>query len=269
MNSTCELSRAAGLLQPMWDSFLLHRHILRSPFLSAILAFCVHLLFSAPFLFLDALARHVSAVHRYRISSSGSEPVCLRRWLDCFGRILLRYIGIVLPASAVLQRLRTPYFPPAAPSCAQMLLEVGLCLLIFDTLFFIWHVLMHRVPWLYVWVHRDHHLNRDTFALAAQDASISELLSLKALAVVTAAAVGCHPLSEIVFYLLNIWLAVEDHCGYDLPWALHRLLPGFGGAPFHLAHHQRNRGNYAPYFKHWDKLCGTFLTEEVEDQVGR
>lgn len=96
------------------------------------------------------------------------------------------------------------------------------------------------------------------FALAAQDASSVELLSLLLLALASARLVGCHPLSEAVFHLFNSWLAVEDHCGYDLPWALHRLLPFLGGAPYHQAHHSLYGVNYAPYFTHWDQLFGTY-----------
>ncbi|XP_029572033.1 cholesterol 25-hydroxylase-like protein [Salmo trutta] len=131
-------------------------------------------------------------------------------------------------------------------------------------------ILPKRVPWLYRRVHQTHHQNRITFALTAQDASPAELLSLQMLALSSAWVVGCHPLSEALFHLLNTWLAIEDHCGYDLPWAIHRLLPCFGGAPFHQAHHHIYRGNYAPYFRHWDWLCGTYLgvREEARSKHG-
>ncbi|KAL6465167.1 hypothetical protein MHYP_G00253000, partial [Metynnis hypsauchen] len=147
----------------------------------------------------------------------------------------------------------------AAPPLFRALSECFACLLVFDTLFFIAHYVVHGNPWLYQKFHRSHHINRDTFALAAQDSSIEELLFQQVLAVSSAMLVGCHPMSEIFFHLLNIWLAVEDHCGYDFPWARHRLLPCFGGPPFHQAHHQHFRGNYAPYFRHWDLIFGTSL----------
>lgn len=119
-----------------------------------------------------------------------------------------------------------------------------------------------RTPWLYRHIHQFHHQHRQPFALSAQDASAPELLSLLLLAMASAWLVGCHPLSETVFHLANTWLAVEDHCGYDLPWALHRLLPFMGGAPYHQDHHVLFRGNYAPYFTHWDRLFGTYFPAE-------
>lgn len=127
-------------------------------------------------------------------------------------------------------------------------------------------VLHARTPWLYRNIHQFHHQHRKPFALSAQDASAAELLSLLLLAMASAWLVGCHPLSEAVFHLINTWLAVEDHCGYNLPWALHRILPFMGGAPYHQDHHVFFRGNYAPYFTHWDRLFGTYCPS-VKDAV--
>lgn len=114
-----------------------------------------------------------------------------------------------------------------------------------------------RVPWFYRNIHQQHHQHRVLFALVAQDMSSGELLSLQLLALSSTWLVGCHPLSAAAFHILNTWLAVEDHCGYNLPWALHRLLPGLGGAPHHHTHHHLH-GNFAPYFTHWDRLFGTY-----------
>ncbi|XP_041760053.2 cholesterol 25-hydroxylase-like protein [Coregonus clupeaformis] len=256
------------LLQALWDDLRARREFLMSPYLPACFAFLIHLLLCSPFLVFEALGCFWPRIHLYRISRN-AEPLglCLQRWVDCFWRIFIKYLTTILPASALYQSVRNHISPELAPSWRVLIAEVIACLLLFDALFFIWHYSMHRVPWLYRRVHQAHHQNRITFALTAQDASPAELLSLQVLALTSAWVVGCHPLSEALFHLLNIWLAVEDHCGYDLPWALHRLLPCFGGAPFHQAHHHIYRGNYAPYFRHWDWLCGTYL--RVREEAGR
>ena len=118
-----------------------------------------------------------------------------------------------------------------------------------------------RSRWLYAHVHQHHHRHhRVPIALAAQDSSAAELLSLLLLALASARLLGLHPLSELAFHLLNSWLAVEDHCGYHLPWGLQTLLPRVGaGAPHHQRHHSRHDGNYAPYFTFWDRLLDTEL----------
>uniref|UniRef100_A0A4W5ML42 Cholesterol 25-hydroxylase n=1 Tax=Hucho hucho TaxID=62062 RepID=A0A4W5ML42_9TELE len=64
---------------------------------------------------------------------------------------------------------------------------------------------------------------------------------------------------QMLFYVLNSWLSVEDHSGNDLPWSTHRLVPFglYGGAPHHDLHHLKFKSNYAPYFTHWDRVYGT------------
>ncbi|XP_035496972.2 cholesterol 25-hydroxylase-like protein [Scophthalmus maximus] len=249
----------APLLQGLWERVRAGQEvILLWPLLPASCAFLAHVLFCAPFLALDALAGVFQRVRSWRIAAGSGPPPPARRWLGCFCAVLCRYLTVVLPASALFQIVRSPALPAQAPSCLQLFVEVCACLLLFDTLFYVWHFSMHRVPWLYRNIHQHHHRHRVPFALAAQDASSTELLSLLLLALSSTWVVGCHPLSEVLFHLLNSWMAVEDHCGYNLPWALHRLLPCLGGAPFHQAHHGLHRGNYAPYFTHWDHLFGTY-----------
>uniref|UniRef100_A0A3P8RU27 Fatty acid hydroxylase domain-containing protein n=1 Tax=Amphiprion percula TaxID=161767 RepID=A0A3P8RU27_AMPPE len=264
MNAT-----ATPVLQGLWECVRAgQQDILLSLYLPASCAFLTHVLFCAPFLALDALGSVCQRVRSWRIASGSGPPPSLWRWFDCFWRVLYKYVTTVLPATALFQSLRSCKFPELAPTCWQLFVEVVACFLLFDMLYFMWHYAMHscvcvfliRVPWLYHSIHQMHHQHRVPFALAAQDSSPAELLSLLLLALSTVWVVGCHPLSEIIFHLLNSWLAVEDHCGYNLPWALHRMLPCLGGAPFHQAHHSLQRGNYAPYFTHWDQLFGTYRT---------
>ncbi|XP_072521230.1 cholesterol 25-hydroxylase-like protein [Salminus brasiliensis] len=243
---------APSLLQPAWVAL---RALLLSPAMAACAALAAHLCFSAPFLLLELLG-----VDRYRIGD-GARAADPRRWLECLARIACKYAAAVLPFAALVQQLarRDSEDYLEAPPLFRALSDCFTCLLVFDTLFFAVHYVMHSDPRLFQKFHHSHHLHRDTFALAAQDSSIEELLFQQVLAFASARLVGCHPMSEILFHLLNIWLAVEDHCGYDFPWAVHRLLPCFGGPPFHQAHHQHFRGNYAPYFRHWDLIFGTSL----------
>ncbi|XP_057184539.1 cholesterol 25-hydroxylase-like protein [Triplophysa rosa] len=246
-----------ALLQWIWDLVYDKRHdVLMSPHWNVCAAFSAHIIFSAPFMILDLLSPHVRWIQKYRIHR---QVVAVHQWFQCAARILWKYAVGVLPLTSLFLFVRNTHFPEKAPSFFLALKECVFCLVMFDTLFFMFHYIIHKIPWLYHRVHRIHHLNRDTFALAAQDSSISELLSLQALAFISTTLVGCHPLSEILFHVFNTWMAVEDHCAYDFPWALHRLLPCFAGAPHHLAHHQQFIGNFAPYFRHWDCIFGTSL----------
>lgn len=249
----------APILQGLWEYVREgQQQILFSPYLAASCGFLTHLALCVPFLALDALGSVSQRVRFWRIAAGSGPPPSLRQWFECFTRVLFKYTTVLLPVSTLLLLLRSPNFPELAPSCWRLLVEVVACFLLFDTLFFIWHYCMHRVPWLYRTVHQMHHQNNVPFAMAAQDGSSAELLSLLLLALSTAWVLGCHPLSEAVFHLLNTWLAVEDHCGYNLPWASHRLFPCMGGAPYHQTHHKKQNTNFAPYFTHWDHLFGTY-----------
>ena len=106
-----------------------------------------------------------------------------------------------------------------------------------------------------------HHSFTATSALTTEHSGGWEMLSLGLFAGVNPYLLRCHPLTELAFFVLNIWLSVDDHCGYDLPWAPHHLVPFglYGGAPHHDLHHLTFKSNYAPYFTHWDWLAGTLL----------
>ncbi|XP_006797549.1 cholesterol 25-hydroxylase-like protein [Neolamprologus brichardi] len=249
----------APVLQGLWEYVKSGQEdVLRSPYLPASFAFLAHVLLCAPFLTLDALGSVCLRVRSWRMTAGSGPPPSLSRWLECFCRVLYKYVTVVLPVTALFNTLINLKLPDVAPSCWQLCVEVVACLLLFDMLFFMWHYVMHRVSWLYRNIHQMHHQHHTPFALAAQDCSSAELLSLLLLSLSSAWMVGCHPLSEALFHLINTWLAVEDHCGYDLPWALHRLLPCLGGAPHHHAHHSLQTINYAPLFTHWDQLFGTY-----------
>ncbi|XP_056457727.1 cholesterol 25-hydroxylase-like protein [Gadus chalcogrammus] len=255
------LEAVQGALQPIWDAMLGHRDVLTSPLTPGLSALIIHLVLCAPFFLLDVLACVCPRVHSYQISESTSGKRVLRNWSMTLKRILVNYAAVIVPFTAVLQSLTSPRFPLLAPTCLQLCVHVVLCVLLFDLLFFAWHWAMHRFRWLFLHVHLHHHRHHPVpIALAAQDAGAAEVLSQLLLALGTARLLGLHPLSEAAFHLLNSWLAVEDHCGYRLPWGLQGLLPRLGaGAPHHQLHHSLQKGNYAPYFTIWDRLLGTEL----------
>lgn len=141
-----ELEEAyAPALQGLWEYVKAgQEEILLSPYMPAYYAFMTHLLFCAPFLTLDALGSVCQRVRSWRIAAASSPPPSLQQWSDCFWRVLNRYLTSVLPVTALFQMLRSPTLPELAPSLWQLSVEVIACFLLFDMLFFIWHLTMHR-----------------------------------------------------------------------------------------------------------------------------
>jgi len=136
-------------LQPLWDCILrgLGGDLLASPLAPALGGLLIHLLLCAPFFVLDALGCVCSRVRAYKISEDPEGPHVLRQWSDTFQRVCVNYAVVVLPVTAALQHLRRSVngaLPDLAPTCWQLCVQVVLCLLLFDTLFYIWHYVMHR-----------------------------------------------------------------------------------------------------------------------------
>ncbi|XP_045424402.1 cholesterol 25-hydroxylase [Lemur catta] len=244
-------------LQPLWDRLRTWEALLQSPFFPATFSITAYVGFCLPFVVLDGLGPSVPALRRYKIHPDFSPSA--RQLLPCLGRTLYQHVVFVFPAT-LLHWARSPaHLPRDAPELLQLGHHVVLCLLLFDTEFFVWHLLHHRVPWLYRTFHKVHHQNPSSFALATQYMSVWELFSLGFFDMVNVSLLGCHPLTVLTFHVVNIWLSVEDHSGYDFPWSTHRLVPfgWYGGVAHHDLHHTQFNCNFAPYFTHWDRILGT------------
>ncbi|XP_058554316.1 cholesterol 25-hydroxylase [Neofelis nebulosa] len=251
-------------LQPLWDGLRAREALLQSPFFPAVFSICTYLGCCLPFVLLDALCPWVPALRRYKIHPDFAPSA--RQLLPCLAQTLYQHAVFVFPVT-LLDWARGPArVPPEAPELLQLARHVGCCLLLFDAEFFAWHVLHHRVPWLYRTFHKVHHQNAASFALATQYMSVWELFSLGFFHLLNVTLLECHPLTVLVFHVLNIWLSVEDHSGYDFPWSTHRLVPFgcYGGVEHHDLHHSQFNCNFAPYFTHWDKLLGTFRSPHAK-----
>uniref|UniRef100_A0A8D0C8D9 Cholesterol 25-hydroxylase n=1 Tax=Salvator merianae TaxID=96440 RepID=A0A8D0C8D9_SALMN len=246
------------VLQPLWDLVRMQAPLLRSPFFPGLFSFTIYMIFCLPFIALDILSPRFPALRKYKLQPQSSPT--LDMMLLCMAQNVYHYAVCIFPVTIAHWYWRPVHLPLRAPGFFTLLLDVTLCLLLFDFFYFVWHVLHHKVPWLYKTFHKLHHKHVSTFALTAQYSSMWELLWLGFFSTIGPVLLKCHPLTEMTFFIVNIWFAVEDHSGYDLPWSTHRLIPFglYGGAPHHDLHHLRFKVNYAPFFTHWDHLFGTF-----------
>lgn len=131
-----------ALLQWIWDFMYEKRHVvLMSPHWNVCAAFCAHLIFSAPFMILDLMSPHVRWIQKYRIRR---QVVAVHQWFQCAVRILWKYAFGVLPLTTLFLCVRNTNFPEEAPSFFLALKECVFCLLMFDTLFFMFHYTIHK-----------------------------------------------------------------------------------------------------------------------------
>ncbi|XP_003473597.2 cholesterol 25-hydroxylase [Cavia porcellus] len=256
------------LLQPLWDRLRTSKVPIQSPFFPVIFAIVTYLGFCLPFVVLDFLSPWVPALRRFKIHPDFSPSV--QQLLPCLGQTLYQHLVFVFPVTLLHWLCSPSLLPPEAPELLQLLRDVLLCLLLFDGEFFVWHVLHHKVPWLYRAFHKVHHQNPAPFALATQYMSLWELFSLGFFDMVNITLLRSHPLTVLTFHVLNIWLSVEDHSGYDFPWSTHRLVPfgWYGGVAHHDLHHSQFNCNFAPYFTHWDRILGTLRPAPLPECSG-
>ncbi|XP_058502397.1 cholesterol 25-hydroxylase-like protein 1, member 1 [Solea solea] len=247
------------LLQPFWDSLLLHHlPLISSPFFPVLLAFSSYFIFSVPFAALDLLGEKLPVMHQYKIQPDRQPTLAMMA--NSFFKALYNHVVFVLPSVVigvfVLPALTLPH---EAPTLYEVFVDGLAVLLLFDMQYYIWHFIHHKHSQLYRWVHAIHHEYMAPFSWSTEQLSIPELMTVGLWSNQDPVLLKCHPLTTWFVTVFSIWMSVEDHIGYDLPWTLNHLMPFslLGGAPAHDMHHQKPNSNYAPFFSHWDIIFGT------------
>lgn len=153
--------------------------------------------------------------------------------------------------------------PMAEPSSRRLALELVASIVLYDALFFLFHLSLHVIPGLRAW-HRPHHKHGEMHPQITNQLHVFERLGLVLLANFSLNILGSHVLTRTLFVPMFVWLLVEIHSGLDLPWAYDKLLPqGWGGgARKHAAHHREGESGLEPYFNWcdngWEAICRRF-----------
>uniref|UniRef100_A0A1I8AED2 Fatty acid hydroxylase domain-containing protein n=1 Tax=Steinernema glaseri TaxID=37863 RepID=A0A1I8AED2_9BILA len=182
----------------------------------------------------------------------------------------------VLPAEA----------PPLIEFCGQILLY----LFMFDASYFFFHLAEHKarslrllfvyhgiektirfwielilIRWLYRWCHSVHHEYNSPFAATTQHLHPFELFLVGAFTTTIPWILDTHPLTYWAWFFVAQSVSYEEikvHTGYDFPFALHRFIPFYGGAPAHDMHHQRPLTSFQPIMNYLDRLFGYYVSYE-------
>ncbi len=258
------------LLQPLWN-YLLFRHytLVSSPFFPLLLAFSCYFIFSIPFAILDVLGER-APLFEYKIQKERRPTICMM--LRTLGTAVYNHLVFVLPAMLITNVVMpAPPLPAVAPTVWE-LVSGGLgVLLIFDTQYFFWHLAHHKNTQLYRWVHAIHHDYISPFSWSTQHLSALELMTVGFWSNIDSILLKCHPLTIWTLTVFSVWMSVEDHIGYDLPYSPGHLVPFglLGGAMAHDIHHQKPSSNFAPFFSHWDRLFGTAVTVKLTKKIDK
>ncbi|KAJ3249806.1 C-4 sterol methyl oxidase [Chytriomyces hyalinus] len=192
----------------------------------------------------------------------------------------------------IVETLGMRFLEAPFPSVPLIVLQNVFFMLAEDTYHYWGHRALHW-GWLYKNIHKQHHEYQATFGIAAEYASVAEVLilgigffigpviwSLFSMGAWVAGDAcdaggmlqwvlgGCgghyassqyslHVFTVFMWLALRLVLTVDNHCGYDFPWSIRHFFPVWAGADWHDYHHLAFIGNYGSTFRYWDWICGT------------
>ena len=150
-----------------------------------------------------------------------------------------------------LQTIRA--LPHAPPSSRQLVCELIASILIYDTVFFLFHLGLHKIPILSK-IHQMHHKHGEINPQVTNQLDVIERLGLVLLANFSLNIIGSHVLTRTLFVPMFVWLLVDIHSGMDQEWGYDKILPkGWAaGSKRHSQHHQSGTRYYEPFFNWWD-----------------
>jgi sterol desaturase/sphingolipid hydroxylase (fatty acid hydroxylase superfamily) len=150
--------------------------------------------------------------------------------------------------------------PFSAPTTVDMVSGVLGGLVLYDALFFVGHVAMHRIPLFYRWFHAKHHTVTESRACEQVRLSLVEEVYDVGCSIVALNLMGIHPLARSLYNIIITFLLTDLHSGFDFPWTPQNVVP-FGvwtGSRRHHYHHRFGKHYYQKFFFTLDRLFGFF-----------
>lgn len=150
-------------------------------------------------------------------------------------------------------------------------LEVVLAVVLLDYTLYLWHVLTHRLPWLWHF-HVVHHADLDLDASTALRFHFAELVLSVPWRAAQVLLLGVSPLSFSVWQTMLLLSVLFHHSNVRLSLEAERRLNLFIVTPrMHGIHHSTMRAetdsNWSSGLTLWDRLHGTLRLNVPQDEV--
>ena len=150
-------------------------------------------------------------------------------------------------------------------------LGVAIALLLLDYTLYVWHVLTHRVAWLWRF-HVVHHVDRDLDASTALRFHAAELAVSVPWRAAQVVAIGVAPDVLALWQTCVLVSILFHHSNVRLPLAFERALNWVVVTPrMHGIHHSAVRAhtdsNWSSGLSIWDRLHGTFRGDVPQDAI--
>jgi sterol desaturase/sphingolipid hydroxylase (fatty acid hydroxylase superfamily) len=140
-------------------------------------------------------------------------------------------------------------------------LEVPLAVVLLDYTLYLWHVLVHKVPWLWRF-HQPHHVDLDMDASTALRFHFAEMVVSVPWRAAQVVVIGVSPLALSVWQTATLVEILFQHSNVDLPIEVERWLCRLVVTPrMHGIHHsivpEETDSNWSSGLTLWDWLHGT------------
>src|SRR5579884_47801 len=207
----------------------------------------------------------------------------LRRSVDSKLRRDVRNFAIAGTAGVVVQFLEIPMaFGIARTVCHRhwgllqlwqvpLVLRVIAGVVLLDYTLYLWHVLTHRVPFLWRF-HKVHHIDREMDASTALRFHFGEMTLSLGFRAGQVALIGVSPFTIASWQLFLFLCILFHHSNVRLPLAWERRLGWFVVSPrLHGIHHsiapEQVNSNWSSGLTVWDWLHKTLRTEVKQDDI--
>jgi sterol desaturase/sphingolipid hydroxylase (fatty acid hydroxylase superfamily) len=150
-------------------------------------------------------------------------------------------------------------------------LEIPAALVLMDYAFYVWHILMHRVPFLWR-MHLVHHVDLDLDASTALRFHFMEMLVSIPWRAGQVVVIGLTPFSFSVWQCVFSLSILFHHSNIELPISWERWLDRFVVTPrMHGIHHsiveQETNANWSSGLTIWDWLHGTLRLNVAQPEI--
>jgi sterol desaturase/sphingolipid hydroxylase (fatty acid hydroxylase superfamily) len=207
----------------------------------------------------------------------------LRHRVEARGRRIARNLGVAAVSFAAVGGLQAAGFSELAgrieesgPGLLHLVplpdvLALALGILLLDWTLWVWHMLNHRLPFLWRF-HAVHHVDLDLDASTALRFHFGERVLSLGFRVAQLVVIGPSLLAFGIWQTLLFASILFHHGNIRLPFALERRLVHLVVTPrMHGIHHsvirEERDGNYASLFTLWDRLHGTLRLNVPQHEV--
>jgi sterol desaturase/sphingolipid hydroxylase (fatty acid hydroxylase superfamily) len=152
-----------------------------------------------------------------------------------------------------------------------MWLETTLAIVLLDYTLYVWHVLTHKVPFLWRF-HLVHHVDLDLDASTALRFHFGELAISVPWRAAQVIIIGVSPLAYLTWQTFVFLSILFHHSNVELPISLERWLNRLIVTPrMHGIHHsivrEETNSNWSSGLTIWDRLHGTLRLNVPQDEV--